>query len=222
MTDQERQAILQMVEDGKISAAEALTLIQALELAGDDEETPASPPNVVDVLPDPEAAASGNAATPLQSPLPEAPMDEELRQQMKAARRWWPWAIFAGVVLVVLGAYGMVGAVASQAWFWLAMAMLPLLLGTAVLALAVANRGGRWLFVDVRQPENKGPRRILIALPLSVVNSLIGLVAGFSSGAAGSGIGAVRQALQNAPDGSNPLLVKVDGDDGERVTIFIA
>ncbi len=216
MTDQERQAILQMVEDGKISAAEALTLIQALELAGDEEETPASPPNVVDVLPEMEAAASGNA------PLPEAPMDEELRQQMKAARRWWPWAIFGGVVLVVLGAYGMVGAVASEAWFWLAMAMLPLLLGTAVLALAVANRGGRWLFVDVRQPENKSPRRILIALPLSVVNSLIGLAAGFSSGAAGSGIGAVRQALQNAPDGSNPLLVKVDGDDGERVTIFIA
>lgn len=222
MTDQERQAILQMVEDGKISAAEALTLIQALELAGDDEETPASVPTVVDVLPEMEAAASGNAATPLQSPLPEAPMDEELRQQMKAARRWWPWAIFGGVVLVVLGAYGMVGAVASQAWFWLAMAMLPLLLGTAVMALAVANRGGRWLFVDVRQPENKSPRRILIALPLSVVNSLIGLAAGFSSGAAGSGIGAVRQALQNAPDGSNPLLVKVDGDDGERVTIFIA
>ncbi len=216
MTDQERQAILQMVEDGKISAAEALTLIQALELAGDEDEAPTNPPNVVEILPGPAMPGVNSA------PLPEAPMDEELRQQMKVARRWWPWAIFAGVVLVVLGAYGMVGAAASGAWFWFVMALLPLLLGTAVLALAVANRGGRWLFVDVHQAKGKGPRRILIALPVSVVGSLMGVAAGFTSGQAGSSLDAVRQALQNSPDGNNPLLVKVDGDDGERVTIFIA
>ena len=213
MTDPERQQILKMVEDGKVSAEEALKLMKALDADSDAAEsidsertdTADSQEQTVVILPPGENAPSEGE-----------PMVAELKSR---ARGYWQVIIWLGVLITVLGAYNLYHVYLSNgagAWFFLA--LIPVLIGAWLLALAVGSRGKRWLYVDVQQVEKSGPRRILFALPLGFVSSLIGIGANFKGSPHGA-METLRQALANDGD---PVLVKVDNEDGERVTIFIS
>ena len=226
MTEAERQSILQMVEQGKISAAEALTLMKALELAGEDSDNPEESMLIEDGAVDGVISFGGESQggqTAPGSTQAEDADDPEVQRLMAKARSLWPLAIGAGVLLTVAGAYGLYGAYSAHgAGFWFVLAMLPLLLGVAVLVLAAENRGKRWLYIDVQQREKQGPQRIILALPASVVAAILGIAGGYAPGKAGMAIDELRQALRSESSTTKPILLKVDDGDGERVTIFLA
>ena len=204
MTENERQHILRMVGSGKISADEALTLMNALDL---DEHEPV-------VAEDADTGQEHGNHIPLADP--------ELEQHMNTARGLWKWATVLGVVMTILSAYGLYKAyIENGLGFWFVVALLPLMAGVAVLALAVGSRGKRWIYVDVEQAEKSGPRRIMLAMPASVVGAMLGFGVGIA-GLPAHVTETLKQATQTDAQPNNPLLVKVDGDDGERVTIFIA
>ena len=116
MSSEERQQILKMIEDGKISADEAMKLIKALDESSVEME-------IIEAAP---ASSSGpEAETDLKKP--NAPEFEEVARR---ARRLWQIPLWIGVFITVLSAYWMYTLVnTSNYGFWFYFAWLPLILG---------------------------------------------------------------------------------------------
>ena len=128
----ERMHILQMIEDGKITAAEGLSLLNAL--------TGAKP------------GAEGGGA----EPVPEAPPAEAEKAQampeMGKWKQWWLIPLWIGLGITFFGGLLMYWAYAAGGFsFWFACAALPFTLGVLVAALASASRSSRWIHVRDRK-----------------------------------------------------------------------
>jgi hypothetical protein len=132
--------ILQMIQDGIISAEEGAKLLDALGEGSQPADQSAGE----------TSSDEGKAApTPLGPP---------------AWARWvWVYPLAAGIgLLAVAGIFtGLVTREGSHLG-WLACTLPPMLLGALVMALAWWSRGARWLHVRVRD----GEKRINISLPL--------------------------------------------------------
>ena len=208
MSSEERKKILQMVEEGKISAAEAATLMRALDADSVEEE--------IEVI-QTEAGRSYEST--------DAPEFEEIKAR---ARRFALIPLWVGVFITVFSAWIIYGIQQNGgAGFWFFCMMLPLLLGILLITLGAGGRSSRWLYVDVDRRNAKagdGPRRITLGFPLP-----LGLVAWFfrtfGSNIQGMSKGRVEGIIQmmNATKDSNePFIVNVDdSDDGEHVRVFI-
>ena len=132
MSSEERQQILKMVEDGKISAEEAVTLMKALDETVEVEE------EVFQTEADQGSSKS------------EAP---ELERTAERARPFlWQIPLWIGVILTVFTAWGMYAIQQSAGYnFWFYCLTMWLMVGVAVIALAGWSRTARWLFVNVEQ-----------------------------------------------------------------------
>ena len=116
MSSEEQIQILKMVEEGKISAEEALKLIQALETPAVEGEVIAAPASTY-------ASQSGA----------EEPDTQEFEEIASKARGLWQIPLWVGVFAVVLSAYWLYSlVVASNYGFWFYCALLPLLLGVGI------------------------------------------------------------------------------------------
>ncbi|HEY9152552.1 MAG TPA: hypothetical protein VIN60_06670, partial [Anaerolineales bacterium] len=93
MSSEERQQILKMVEDGKISADEAMKLMKALDESSVEME-------IIEAAP---TSSSGTEAES-DSKKPNAPEFEEVARR---ARRLWQIPLWIGVLITVLSAYWM-------------------------------------------------------------------------------------------------------------------
>lgn len=227
MTDPEKRQVLQMLDSGKINADQALTLIHALgEEEVDDGNAPedaaesvsagfASETNgVVDIAPNREPGQE-EPSTPI--------LDPELESQMKKARSLWGIATGIGVVLTVAGAIGLYSAVLNNGvGFWFFLASLPFFIGVFVIALAITNRGKRWLYVDVQPNKANSPKRIVISVPLSLLTWVIAFSGNITSNIGKGALQPILDALEDPAQRENPLLVHIDGSNGEKVTVFIA
>lgn len=148
MSSEERKQILKMVEDGRITADQAMTLIRALE-EGAGAEARA------------EAHEPGSAAGAERTAVPD------LEKTAAQARRLAQVPLWAGIILLVLSASAMYAVMQSAGYnFWFYCLMLPLLLGAAVTAFGGWSRTARWLFVRVDRLRGEGPKRILLGFPL--------------------------------------------------------
>jgi hypothetical protein len=206
MSSEERQKILKMVEDGRISAEEAVTLMKTLdETVEADEEAFQT------------AADQGSSKS-------EAP---ELERTAERARHLWQIPLWIGVSLTVFTAWGMYAIQQSAGYnFWFYCLTMWLMVGVAVIALAGWSRTARWLFVNVEQPRGDAPRRIFLGFPLP-----IGLAGWFLrnfghhiEGLRHTNVDEVVEAISMATSATNgaPLIVNVDeGEDGERVQVYI-
>ena len=211
MASKERQQILKMVEDGKISADEAMKLMKALDESSMEME-------VIEAAP---ASSSGPEAES-DSRKPNAPEFEEVAHR---ARRLWQIPLWIGVLITVLSAYWMYTLVnTSNYGFWFFFAWLPLLLGILMIALFASSRTSRWLYVNVEQAEGEWPRTITLGFPLP-----LGLASWFLRNF-GNNIEGLRQAnvdeiieiLSNGISGKEPLIVNVDqGENREHVQVYI-
>lgn len=149
MTNEERNRILKMIADGKITAEEGLKLLQALESA-----------------PEEEASASATQSQPAET-VEERAVESTLTRLHASARRLWHIPLWIGTGITLLSAWGMYALlVASRLNFWFYCLLAPLLLGVALIILAVASRNATWLVVDVRQKAGARPGRIFFGLPL--------------------------------------------------------
>ena len=223
MSSEERRKILQMVADGKISAEEAATLMRALDESAEEE---------IEVSEASTVPYYGGPTTGGHEARNDAPEFEEVR---KRALRFAMIPLWIGIVFAVLSAWTMFVIQKNAGLsFWFFCMSMPFVLGVLLIAISAGSGSSRWMYVNVdRSSQSEWPRQITIALPLP-----LGLVSWFLKnfgshieGLKRTTIDEVVMAISTlAPHASagvaknitEPLIVHVDdGDDGERVQVFI-
>ena len=205
MSSEERKKILQMVADGKINAQEAATLMRALDDSAEEQ---------IQVI---EAEPSfGSEKT-------DAPEFDQVRRR---ANRFSSAFLSIGIIFTVLSAWAMFGIQKNNGLnFWFFCMTMPLFLGILLTMLGAGSRTSRWMYVNVdRSHQTEFPRNITIAfpLPLGLVAWFLKNFGGSISGLKKTNVDEIIQAIALAKNISEPLIVNVDdGDDGEKVQVFI-
>ena len=221
MTDSERQQILKMIEEGKITPDEGLKLMQALDEVPLDEEPAALPPAPVD-----EDDSAAEPAFVAES-IGEADEEKTRRESFFAGkvnrfRRLWMIPMTFGVLLTVGAAYWMYSALQNAGMgFWFFCSWLPFALGVLVIALAFSSRDSRWLYVNVKQKPGEKPSRIVISFPMSLVTWLFGMFGSHMPGRERERVSMVMDAFQKSISLDEPVLIEVDDKDGEHVQVYI-
>jgi hypothetical protein len=206
MSSEERKQILKMIEDGRIAAEEAMSLMKALDEAAEADD---------EVFQTEAGQGSGKSDAP------------ELERTAERARHLWQIPLWIGISLTVLTAWGMYAVQQNAGYnFWFYCLTMWLMFGVAIIALAGWSRTARWLFVNVDKSRGDGPRHVTLGFPLP-----IGLAGWFLrnfghniEGLRHTNVDDVIEAVSAATSATNgaPLIVNVDeGEDGERVQVFI-
>jgi len=206
MSSEERKKILQMVQDGRISAEQAASLMRALDADADSEEAE------VEVV----EASSGYERN-------DAPEFEEVKSR---ARRFAMIPLWIGVFIAVLSAWGIYSVQQSAGVnFWFFCLMVPLLLGVLLIALGAGGEGSKWLYVNVdRRNAQDWPRNITLGFPLP-----LGLTAWFLRnfgqyihGMEKTNVDEIIQILDATGKSGAPLIINAnDNEDGEHVQVYI-
>ena len=212
MTDQERNQVLKMIEENKISPEEGLRLMQALE------QTPAEDQSS-------DSEAGENSAGEARAEGSGLESDPRIERVKSTVRRLWQIPLWIGIGITVLSAAGMYLILRGPGMnFWFYFMTLPLLLGVAVIAAAVGTIKARWLFVDVHQKPGEHPQRIFLGfpLPLKLAAWALRTFGHYIPDLEKTNVDEVIQMVETGFTGDTPLIVNVDeSDDGERVKVFI-
>ena len=216
MTDQERNQILKMIADGKITPQEGLKLMQALDQENPTQELPQTSVNF---------SAPENEAQKAGSETDKPTFDPRIQQLKDTVRRLWQIPLWIGIAITVLSAMGMYAVLLGPGMnFWFFFLLLPLLLGVLVTAMAVGSRQARWIFVDVRQKPGERPERIFLGfpLPLRLTAWFLRVFGPMIPQLHRTNVDEVIQVIETGFTGPEPLIVNVDeGEDGERVRVYI-
>lgn len=208
MSSEERKKILQMVEEGKISAEEAADLMRALDEDSAEEQ--------IDVF---EAETSSG----FEGSETSAPEFEEVKAR---ALRFAMIPLWAGIGIAVLSAWGIFSIQQNAGVnFWFFCLMFPLMLGVLLIAIGSAGQSSKWLYVNVdRRYANDWPKNITLGFPLP-----LGLTAWFMrtfghniSGMNKTQVDGIVEVLNATGKSDDPFIVNVDDDeDGDRVQVYI-
>jgi hypothetical protein len=215
MTDQERNQVLKMIEDGKITPEEGLHLMQALDQAPAENQ------------PAPEATAADESGETAQAKKPGIEIDSRIESMKSTVRRFWQVPLWIGIGITFLSALGMYVVMRGPGMnFWFYFLLLPLLLGVVVITLAVGSRQARWIFIDVHQKPGERPERIFLGFPLPLrltawfLRTFGPLIPGLRK--ANVNVDEVSQFIETGFAGKEPLIVNVDdGEGSERVKVYI-
>ena len=208
MSVEERKKILQMVQDGKISAEQAASLMRALAVEADPPEAD------VEVI---ETGASSYGERV------DAPEFEEVKRR---ARRFAMIPLWIGVFMTVFSAWGMYTIVQNSGInFWFFFLLFPFLLGVLLIALGAGAQNSKWLYVNVdRRNANEWPQKITLGFPLP-----LGLTAWalrtFGHNVRGmkhTNVDEIIQILDATGKSGAPLIINAnDNGDGEHVQVYI-
>jgi hypothetical protein len=208
MSSEERKKILQMVEEGRISAQQAANLMSALDADTDPVQAE------MEVLQ--TESGSGFEGG-------EAPEFEEVKAR---ARRFAMVPLWIGVFLAVMSAWGIYSIQQSAGMnFWFLCLMVPLLLGVLLIALGAGGQGSKWLYVNVdRRQAHDWPQNITLGFPLP-----LGLTAWFLRnfghnirGMKNTNVDEIIQILDATGTSDAPLIINAnDNEDGEHVQVYI-
>ena len=204
---EERRHILQMIQDGTLSAEEAMDLLAALD--EDDGEVDTA----VDVV--------------YSQPL-EGDILETNPPNMEKYRNFWklPFIIALAFLLITgLWLRSLYQSSEGAINFGFICVWSFFMLAFVVTLLAFFSRRAAWLHVRVK--EKKGKRiAISMPLPLGLASWGIKIAHGFVDektqahlNMASEFIGAAKEELKR-PD-AQPLLIDVDDEDGDQVQVFI-
>jgi len=206
----ERMHILQMIEDGKITAAEGLRLLNAL--SGAKGEGGGAEPSG-------EAPATSALPPPAEAE-PSPPMPE-----MGKWRQWWLIPLWIGLGITIFGGLLMYWAYSAGGYtFWFFCATLPFTLGVIVAALASASRTARWIHIRVNTGQEEWPRKISLSFPLPIRLTawFLRVFGQFIPDLKKTGVDELIVALEDTTSPENPLFVDVhEGEGGERVQVYI-
>ena len=208
MSSEERRKILQMVQDGRISAEQASSLMRALEADTDNTEAEVEVPET--------GRGSGFEKN-------DAPEFEEVKSR---ARRFAMIPLWIGVFIAVMSAWGIYSVQQSAGVnFWFFCLMVPLLLGVLLIALGAGGESSKWLYVNVdRRNAQDWPRNITLGFPLP-----LGLTAWFLRnfgqyihGMEKTNVDEIIQILDATGKSGAPLIINAnDNEDGEQVQVYI-
>lgn len=199
-----RRQVLQLLQNGKITADQALELLEAMESPEQPEETA-------------EKVLTGDIIQP------EPPPD------MSRFRRFWqiPFVVSLGVLLMVgliLRSMYQSSNGALSLGFICVWSIFILAFGLTVLAFM--SRRSAWLYVRV-QERNSHRIAISLPLPLGLAEWGVKLAQNFvhepdeqnKLSMAGEFIAEARKNMSQP--GADPFMVHVDDDDGDKVQVFI-
>ena len=208
MSSEERKKILQMVQDGKISAEQAATLMRALDADTDDAQPE------VEVL---------EAGTSIGAERSDSVDFEEVKVR---ARRFAMIPLWIGVFISVLSAWAIYSVQqAAGINFWFFCLLVPLLFGVLLIALGAGGQNSKWLYVNVnRRNAEDWPRNITLGFPLP-----FGLTAWFLRnfghnihGLRNTNVDDIIQILDATGKSDAPLIINAnDNEDGEHVQVYI-
>jgi SHOCT-like protein len=219
MSSEERRKILQMVEEGRISAEDAAQLMRALDedSVEDDIDPAEAEVEVIESRPGP----GSKRAEGFESAA--APEFDEIKAR---ARRFALIPLWIGVFITVFSAW-IIYSIQQNAGvnFWFYCMVLPLLLGVLLIALGAGGRTSRWIYVDVDRRDAKpgdGPKHITLGFPIP-----LGFVAWFFetfghnfSGLNKGRVEGIIQMMHATRDSNEPLMINVDDDDA-HVQVYI-
>jgi hypothetical protein len=163
------------------------------------------------------------------APEPEPPIEEQftspqIDQNMRKWKGYWWIPFWVGVGITLMSAALMYSAwVAGGFTFWFACTWFPFMLGVLVMALAYASRTARWLHVRIHQQPGERPQNIAISLPLPLRLTawFFRTFKGYIPQMGNTGIDELILALE-ATNPDTPFYVEVnEGEDGERVEVYI-
>jgi hypothetical protein len=249
MDQEERMQILDMIENGRISAEQGLKLLKALEgetetALPDTDREPATQEITSEFdagsvnLPFEGQQVSQLGATPLedQEEEPQTTGEEQVTvlpgadhegsfAELQKWRRWWTLPLWIGVGITVLGGVLMYWAMqASGLSFWFACASLPFALGVLVIALAYQSRTSPWLHLRVRQRPGEWPQQVAFSFPIPV-RPTVWFLRTFGRrihGLNDTSLDEVILAVGETANSENPIYIQVDDEeDDERVEIYI-
>jgi hypothetical protein len=209
MSAEERKKILQLVEEGKISAEQAASLMKALE----EDPTPSE----IEVLQaEPSASFEGSEAS-------SAPEFENVKAR---ARRFAMIPLWIGVLIAVLSAWGIYGIQQNAGMnFWFYCLLFPLFLGVLLIVIGAGGQSSRWLYVNVdRRYAKDGPRNITLGfpLPLGLTSWILRTFGHNIQGMKNTNVDDIIQILDTTKKSGEPFIVNVhDDEDGEHVQVYI-
>ncbi len=212
MSSEERRKILQMVEEGKITAEQAASLMSALGTESEQEQFEAEPEVIQ------PGAASGFAGSDASAP--------EFEEVKARARYWAMITLWVGVVITIFSAWGIYGILNSFGTnYWWICLLFPLFIGILLIALGAGGPGTRWLYVNVdRRNASDWPRTISFGfpLPLGLVSWFLRNFGNNIHGLGNTSVDDIIQILDATGKSGEPLIVNVDeGANGERVQVYI-
>jgi hypothetical protein len=206
MSSEERKKILQMVQEGKISAEQAASLMRALEEDSAEAQ--------VEVF---------EAGTSASNERAEASHFEEVKSR---ARRFAMIPLWVGVFISVVSAWAIFAVQqAAGVNFWFFCLLVPLLFGVLLIALGAGGQSSKWLYVNVdRRNAQDWPRNITLGFPLP-----FGLTAWFLRnfghyihGMKNTNVDEIIQILDATGKSEAPLIINAtDSEDGEHVQVYI-
>jgi len=212
MSSEERRKILQMVQDGTISAEQAATLMRAL-----DED---APPAEVELLE--TGAGSGGESS-------EAPEFEAVKSR---ARRFAMIPLWIGVLIAVFSAWGIYSVQQNAGMnFWFFCLLVPLFLGILLITLGAAGQGTKWLYLNVdRRHAHDGPRNITLGFPLPL-GLTVWILRTFGHNIRGmkhtseavpwTNVDEIIRILDATGTSGAPLIINANDEDGEHVQVYI-
>jgi len=218
MTDQERNQILKMIEEGKITPEEGLQLMQTLEKSVPDDQVPT-----------PAAETGKGSGEQERAEKSGMDLDPRIARVKSTARRLWQIPLWIGVAVIIGSALGMYSILQGPGMnFWFYCLTLPLLLGVLIIAAAVGTRKARWIFVDVQQKPGEKPERIFLGFPMPLkftawfLRTFKGKIPDMDEKLKGTSTDEIIEIVESGLSGDDPLVVNVDeGDNGNRVKVYI-
>jgi hypothetical protein len=220
MTDQERNQVLKMIEDGRISPEEGLKLMQALDQSSAEAEIVPAPATAEAAAPDVQWKAESSGME----------VDPRITSIKEAVQRLWQIPMWIGVAITIASAIGMFLIMRGPGLnFWFYFMVFPLLLGVLIMVLAVGSHKARWLFVDIEEKAGSDghPRRIFFGFPLPlrfiawVMRTFRHWIPNLDRELHGASIDEIINVVESGTAGT-PFIVNVDeGKGGDRVRVFI-
>lgn len=215
MVEKAERKIMDMIEQGHISAEEGLRLINAMS---NHREPGSKEAEAVLVTPEKVEISPEDVIEPAPPRISEAEM-----ARMNRLKRWWILPFGIGLLITILGAIWMYSGYLANGFgwgFWLA--WIPFLLGIAIIAVSYQTSRSVWLHVRIKQKPGETPQRISISLPIPIK-----LTSWFFSAFGDKIPGLKDQPIDNFSEiletlsPEEPFYVHVDEDDGEEVEVFI-
>jgi hypothetical protein len=217
--------ILQMIEDGKITADEGMRLLNAM--SGNKPADAKTSATAEAASPDlGETVQTGEASPPpgLGEIASEPKVTAPPNPQVNYWKRWWMLPMFVGLAVTVVGGLLMYWAVQSSGvGFWFLCSWVPLLIGLAISAVAWASRTSRWVHIRVDRTGGERPKRIAISLPipLKVVAWVLRTFGTRIRNLNNTAVDEILLALEESATPDEPIFIDVtNGKKGERVQVY--
>jgi hypothetical protein len=223
----ERIQILEMIENGVITAAEGARLLQALD--ADDRLEESMEYSEFSSTGDDSSSAEPGFSTPAGSFGVESGqvIEDVYPPNFEKWKGYWVIPLWIGVGITIAGSLLMLWVYQTTGFsFWFGCTWLPFLFGVALIAMAWGSRTARWLHLRVQQEPGEWPQTIAFSFPLPL-RFAAWIMRTFGQfiprvNEIGLDFDQLIQSFEDSTTPDTPFFVEVDeGENGESVQIYI-